>query len=132
MNIIYFTHCIYTLKKATNLDKPQACNHKRCKTCPMMFDNDANVIVNNIPVTLNPDYNCKSKNVIYLLQCKICETNSNNTYVGQTRQECHNRINGHRQSLMIIRKYLRNLEWQLMRILITILLSVYQTLIVGL
>ena len=40
-------------------------------------------------------FNCKTKNVIYLLSCKKCGLQ----YVGQTTQALHCRLNGHRNSI---------------------------------
>ena len=39
--------------------------------------------------------NCKSSNVLYLFKCDLCPEN-NNVYIGQTLQELHSRVNGHR------------------------------------
>ena len=50
----------------------QKCGASRCMTCPLLFDLQDNVIVNGIQLVLDPALNCKSKNVIYLAQCKIC------------------------------------------------------------
>ena len=41
-------------------------------------------------------FNCKTKNVIYLITCKTC----NLQYVGQTTQALHCRLNGHRNSIL--------------------------------
>ena len=41
-------------------------------------------------------FNCKTKFVVYLITCKKCGVQ----YVGQTRQELHTRLNGHRHSVM--------------------------------
>ena len=73
----------------------QACRSSRCLTCPMMADPDVNIEFNNIKVDKDLRANCKTQDVIYLLQCPKCPPNSENSYIGQTRQELHNRMNGH-------------------------------------
>lgn len=54
--------------------------------------------------------NCKSKNVIYLAQCVLCEpvkeNGDINCYVGQTIQPLYERINGH-QSCFDVRDELQ-------------------------
>ena len=39
---------------------------------------------------------CKSKNFIYGVTCKLCQK----YYVGKSTQLCHKRVNGHRDSLV--------------------------------
>ena len=78
--------------------RPQACSCSRCLNCGMMFQSDDVITVNNLNVPLTNNVNCKSDNVIYLLQCTKCPVNTDNSYFGQTRQGCHNRMNGHRSS----------------------------------
>ena len=38
-------------------------------------------------------FNCKSKNIIYLIECECGKK-----YIGRTIQECHERLNGHQSS----------------------------------
>ena len=76
----------------------QACGIKRCLTCDLMFEHGETIKINNMDIKLNHNVNCKSSNIIYMLQCTKCPPDSNNSYIGQTRQECHNRMNGHRSS----------------------------------
>ena len=57
------------------------------------------MIVNGITVpTPNRNFNCKTRNTIYLAQCSLCDdvTQTERDYVGQTLQPMHLRINGHR------------------------------------
>ena len=75
-----------------------SCNKKRCLTCAMMFNSDEQISINYRNVLLADSTNCKSKNVLYMLQCTKCPKDTDNTYIGQTRQECHSRMNGHRAS----------------------------------
>jgi hypothetical protein len=39
--------------------------------------------------------NCKSANIIYILQCFVCGLQ----YVGESKQPFHKRLNGHRSDL---------------------------------
>ena len=39
--------------------------------------------------------NCKSSNVIYILECSVCGLQ----YVGESKQPFHKRLNGHRSDL---------------------------------
>ena len=70
----------------------QRCGTPRCKTCPLIFENPNNVFINGIKVKFDMRLTCKSAGVIYVCQCTICDE----AYVGQTHQEFHRRINGHR------------------------------------
>ena len=52
-----------------------------------------------VPVKLflhKQDFNCTSKNVIYLITCKKC----NAQYVGQTHQKVSKRMNSHRFDIL--------------------------------
>ena len=53
---------------------------------------------NSKPISVRKNLNCKSKNVIYVAQCTLCNNNVINegNYVGQTSQAFHKRANGHR------------------------------------
>ena len=53
-------------------------------------------MVNGIPVVVPQHLNCKSKNVIYLWVCRLC--NYKEAYFGRTIQKSHNRTSGHRGS----------------------------------
>ena len=57
-------------------------------------------MVNGKRLKLNESLDCKSRNVIYIAQCKICCQGQGNrkedSYFGQTMQSFHRRINGHR------------------------------------
>ena len=39
--------------------------------------------------------NCKSANIIYILECSVCGLQ----YVGESKQPFHKRLNGHRSDL---------------------------------
>ena len=65
-------------------------------TCPSLCNNGDTLTVNQKVITATKALNCKSRNVIYLAQCKTCDQNTENSYIGQTSQEFHLRVNGHR------------------------------------
>ena len=73
------------------------CKDKRCKTCPTFVlskivtsnvTNRSYEIINHTGENLN----CHSQNIVYLCTCLSCGVQ----YVGETVQEFHERINGHR------------------------------------
>eukprot|EP00116_Pleurobrachia_bachei_P000624 sb/3460886/ len=80
-------------------DFNQKCGGPGCRTCPMMSTSPT-LSINGQRLKLNGSLNCKSKNIIYIAQCTICSRGSGNrkedSYIGQTMQEAHKRMNGHR------------------------------------
>ena len=72
----------------------ERCNRNRCKSCKMM--SNKNFITTKIRGKKMRIHTrsgkCTSKNVVYLVQCKCCNTN----YVGRTTQTLSERINCHR------------------------------------
>ena len=86
---------IKNVSTAHNLDK---CNSARCATCPQIkignsvYSNTTNT---TFKTGCKAGTNCKTKNVIYLINCNVC----NMQYVGQTKQELRQRMSGHRSSI---------------------------------
>ena len=80
----------------TKCVKSKKCGDKRCKMCPLMLTMDS-VMINNKKLPIPKHLNCKSKEVVYLCVCKKCT--NNNAYFGQTVQEEHNRMTGHRDKI---------------------------------
>ena len=74
----------------------QRCGTPRCETCPLLLDMGQTLNVNGKLITVKSNLNCKSRNVIYLAQCEICQQKLENSYFGQTGQQTHKRVNGHR------------------------------------
>ena len=74
----------------------QCCEAPKCRTCSLLCKPGENLSVNGMTVKVPDKYTCKSKNVLYIAQCKSCEPGTENTYVGQTTQAVHKRMNGHR------------------------------------
>ena len=71
----------------------QKCKAPNCQQCPLV--NTANQItVNNMSVRKQKNLNCKSRNVLYLWQCQLCD--EENSYMGRTIQKSHERTNTHR------------------------------------
>ena len=73
--------------------------HKRgakCRTCPLMANSDT-VKINGVCYNDLEGGTCKSRNIIYLAQCKKC----NRSYIGKTSTPLHKRVNGHRNNTMI-------------------------------
>ena len=69
------------------------CGRPRCKTCARIktgtrFSSATTGETFHARVTAN----CKSKNVVYLIQCNKCSKQ----YVGETENALHLRMNGHR------------------------------------
>ena len=71
----------------------QRCNGSGCLQCPALITS-SRTTVNNKPITFPKQLNCKSKNVIYLWLCKLCQ--GKEAYFGRTTQECRDRTSGHR------------------------------------
>ena len=73
-----------------------------CQCCDVVPTTPiSKVTVNGQKVCL-PKGNCKSKNIIYLAQCNLCNDKS---YVGRTVQPLHKRVTGHRTSFAnVVRK----------------------------
>ena len=76
--------------KVTTTDD-QRCNARGCSQCPLVNDNN-NLIINEKPITIPRNLNCKSQNVIYLWVCKLCHE----AYFGRIIQDVHHRSNNHR------------------------------------
>ena len=72
----------------------QRCGATSCLQCPLVTTN-TETKVNNMKVKTSRTLNCKSRNVIYLWQCNICDTE--NSYFGRTIQKSHERTNTHRR-----------------------------------
>ena len=69
------------------------CGSKRCLTC-QHIRSGTTVKSSSTGRTFNirATANCKSSNVIYLIQCTLC----NMQYIGETPNPLHIRLNGHR------------------------------------
>ena len=70
--------------------KTVPCNTNNCKCCKLIGRNVEDI--NGLPVSAAPG-SCKSKNVNYLVTCKVCKK----PYIGRTVQYTHKRMGGHRE-----------------------------------
>lgn len=69
------------------------CNKPRCKVCQHMTTSlIAKSTASNFSVKMNGDYNCDTRNVVYLLECSICGMQ----YVGETETPFRYRFNNHK------------------------------------
>ena len=70
-----------------------SCKRRRCTHCKSINESKECVYSNtNETFLLKRDFDCTSKNVIYLITCKKCHAQ----YVGQTHQKVSKRMNSHR------------------------------------
>ena len=80
------------LKPNTTIDKSHSCGDKRCKCCKhMQHSSSYTSKVTGKQYTIFCTVNCKSANVIYILECSVCGLQ----YVGESSK----RLNGHRSDL---------------------------------
>ena len=81
-----------------------SCKTSRCKTCPNLSSCrtfSSNITRHKFFSDKPINYNCKSKFVIYLIECKTCSAQ----YVGSTSNALHKRMNSHRSSIKQLRTY---------------------------
>ena len=80
-------------KQTNKIHFSQSCNSKRFSHCVnIKTSSEFTSHVTGKTYSLHHDVNCKSKQVIYLITCKRC----NSQYVGQTKQPVSKRMNSHR------------------------------------
>ena len=86
-----------TLSEQRTILPNQKCNAPNCLQCPLVNMSNSST-VNNKTVTSGKTLNCKSRNVIYLWQCVLCQTinDRDDSYFGRTIQKTHERTNTHR------------------------------------
>ena len=81
-----------------NTSSVKKCNENRCKcckhiTCTSVFYNTQKTCEYQI----NDNFNCNSKNVIYIIICKHCHK----MYVGQTSRKLKERLTNHRSDIKL-------------------------------
>ena len=85
--------------------KTQKCGGPGCQSCPFMFDYDEKIVINGMILRLDFTLSCKDQHVIYVAQCQLCNKQTRvykeDAYFGQTIQEMHCRMNGHRNKFKI-------------------------------
>ena len=74
------------------------CNHPRCLTCPFLQEgqNKYTFSATKEERHINDTLNCKSKNLIYLIECKKCAKQ----YIGETKRQRNERFGEHRCSIL--------------------------------
>jgi hypothetical protein len=83
-------------KPNTNISKSHSCGDKRCKCCRhMQHSSSYTGKVTGTQYKIFCTVNCKSANIIYILECSVCGLQ----YVGESKQPFHKRLNGHRSDL---------------------------------
>ena len=71
----------------------QRCNSSGCETCGVISE-EHSFVFEGVTMKASNTANCKSKNVIYLAICSICQ----DFYIGQTQTPLNVRVNGHRST----------------------------------
>ena len=73
------------------------CNHPRCLTCPFLQEGQTKYTFSATKEErrINDNLNCKSKNLIYFIECKKCTKQ----YIGETKRQLHERFGEHRRSI---------------------------------
>ena len=74
------------------------CRHPRCLTCPFLKEGQANYTFTSTKEKrriIDP-LTCKSKNLIYLIECKKC----GKQYIGETKRHLHQRFGEHRRAIL--------------------------------
>ena len=109
MNLIGDTRIILALKKGSSIGNAmvrnkqlslpntevdsQHCQGRGCMQCPQVLE-ESDLMIDGKYLRIPSSLNCKSRNIIYLWVCKLC--NYKEAYFGRTTQECHDRSSGHR------------------------------------
>ena len=93
---IFFISQINLLTKETSRPKRNLTGMKKCNNCPICPfvkpGKTAKSTANNCCVDINTNVNCKTKNCIYLVECKKCKEQ----YIGQTERTIQERFSEHR------------------------------------
>ena len=83
-------------KPNTTIGKSHSCGDKRCKCCThMQHSSSYTSKVTGKQYTIFFIVNCKSANIIYILECSVCGLQ----YIGESKHPFHKRMNGHRSDL---------------------------------
>ena len=72
------------------------CNYPRCLTCPFLQEVQAKYSFSATKEErcINDNLSCKSKNIIYLIECRKCTKQ----YIGETKRQLHDCFGEHRRS----------------------------------
>ena len=78
------------------------CKHQRCLTCPFLQEGQTTYIFSSSKEErhINDNLTCKSKNLIYLIECTKCaQLNLPCQYIGETKRHLHERFGEYRSSI---------------------------------
>ena len=81
-------------KPNTTIGKSHSCGDKRCKCCKHIYMQHSSSYTSKVTgkqYKIFCTVNCKSANVIYILECSVCGLQ----YIGESKQPFHERLNGH-------------------------------------
>ena len=87
-----------SITEGTRRNGNRPCNSKGCKTCRHMKNTNTFRSTKGPytrPYKVRTSANCKSRGVVYLIECKKCPEQ----YVGSTKNALHIRLNGHRYDI---------------------------------
>ncbi len=76
-----------------SISDSQRCNGPGCRQCPLTNDK-THLVINGKPIRIPHHLNCKSRNIIYMWYCKLCQ--EIDAYFGRTTQKSQDRTSGHR------------------------------------
>ena len=86
----------FSITEGTRKNGNRPCNSKGCKTCRLIRTTDRfRSTVTKRSYKVRTPATCKSKRVVYLIECKIHQKQ----YVGSTKNALHIRLNGHRYDI---------------------------------
>ena len=79
-------------RKKRSIPGMHKCNKERCKICPYVRQTkEAKATKVKKAVPLSKEYNCKTKNLVYLVTCTKC----GEQYIGETKHTLEHRGNQH-------------------------------------
>jgi hypothetical protein len=91
-------------KPNPTIGKSHSCGDKRCKCCRhMQYSSSCTSNVTGKQYNIICTVNCKSANIIYILECSVCGLQ----YVDESKQPVHKRLIGHRSDLTKSHFFLR-------------------------
>ena len=92
---------IHSNTNTTDQEEPilKKCGTPRCQCC-QHFKESEKIEINGKTHRYNQGGNCKTENLIYTLKCRKCHL----SYIGESKQRLHQRLNGHREAVRKVKK----------------------------
>lgn len=84
------------LLKYKQIYQVKPCSINKCKCCEILIPYKNSIKINNKEIFINGNFSCISKNCIYILFCKSCDS----SYIGKTTLPLNKRINLHRNQII--------------------------------